>query len=170
VIDAAGQPVSSVTVFASSGSYTQSNAQGAFQVSVLELTQAVIYGAGYPAKTVMAPAAGAPCATVTLQPGGSGSGPACVAGFVYQCDLSSRVEAAQLYAKDVANDTPLSVSAPSDANGNYCIDNLPAGLQIKVGPVNSSIDEGLELNSGVGGGSCATNTCNAVPPMNIWCY
>jgi uncharacterized cupredoxin-like copper-binding protein len=170
VVDGAGQPVSGVTVFASAGSYTQSDAQGKFQLSVVELTQAVIYGAGYPAKTVMAPAAGAPCATLNLQPGGSGSGPACVAGFVYQCDLSSRVEAAQLYAKDIANDTPLGVSAPSDANGNYCIDNLPAGLQIKVGPVNSSIDEGLELNSGVGGGTCATNTCNAVPPMNIWCY
>lgn len=170
VLDGAGQPVSGVTVFASSGSYTQSDAQGVFRVSVLEATQAVIYAAGYPAVSVMAPAAGEPCATITLQPGGSGSGPACVAGIVYQCDLSSRIEGVQLYARDVANDTPLGVSAPSDATGSYCIDNLPAGLQIKVGPVNSSINEGIEFNSGAGGGSCATHTCNAVQPMDIWCY
>lgn len=170
VVDGVGQPVPGVTVFASSGSYAQSDAQGAFRVTVAENAQAVIYAAGYPAASVMAPAAGAPCATVTLQPGGSGSGPACVSGFIYQCDLSSRIENAQMYARDVANDTPLGVSAPSDVNGNYCIDNLPAGLQVKVGPVNSSIDEHVEISTGAGGGTCASNTCNAVPPMNIWCY
>ncbi|MEO4048928.1 carboxypeptidase-like regulatory domain-containing protein [Pseudomonas sp. CAU 1711] len=168
VLDGAGQPVSGVTVFTNSGSYTQSDAQGAFQLNVMESAQAVVYAAGYPAKTLMAPTAGSPCATVTLQPGGGG--PACVTGFAYQCDLSTRVEGAQIYARDVLNDTPLGISAPTDANGNYCIDNLPAGMQIKVGPVNSSIDEHIEVNSGAGGGSCASNSCNAMPPMDIWCY
>lgn len=170
VLDGSGQPVSGVTVFANSGSHTQSDAQGAFQLSVMELAQAVIYAAGYPSQTVTASAAGSPCATVTLQPGGSSSAPACVSGFVYQCDLSNRREDVQLFARDVSNSTPLGTSAPTDLDGNYCIDNLPANLQIKVGPVNSSIDEGIELNSGNGGGSCAANTCNAVPPMDIWCY
>lgn len=170
VVDAIGQPVPGVVVYASSGAHVLSNAQGEFQLSVTEATQVVVYAAGYPAVTVMAPAAGAPCASVTLQPGGGNGGSACVSGVVYQCDLSSRLQDVQVYAKEAASDAPLSVSAPSDSNGNYCIDNLPAGLQIKVGPVNSAIDENIVINSGSGGGSCAANTCNAAPPMNIWCY
>lgn len=170
VVDAIGQPVPDVVVYASSGAHVLSNAQGQFQLSVIEASQVVVYAAGYPSVTVAAPVAGAPCASVTLQPGGGGAGSVCVSGIVYQCDLSNRLQEVQVYAKEAAGDTPLGVSAPSDSNGNYCIDNLPAGLQIKVGPVNSSIDEHIEFNSGSGGGSCASNTCNTAPPMNIWCY
>lgn len=170
VLDAGGQPVPGVVVYASSGAHVLSSAQGAFQLSVIEDAEVVVYAAGYPAVSVMAPLAGSPCASVTLQPGGNGGGSACVSGFVYQCDLANRMQDVQLYAKDPANSTPLGVSAPSDSNGNYCIEGLPAGLQIKVGPVNSSIDEGIVVNSGSGGGSCASNSCNAMPPMNIWCY
>lgn len=169
VVDAQGAAVAGATVYTRSGANALTDAQGQFQLNVAEQSEDVIYTTGYPSVPLVTPAMGAPCASVVMRPGSSG-GTACLAGFVYQCDMSTRPAGVQMYAKDPVSGAPIGASARGDEYGSYCLDGLPAGTQVRVGPVNSSIDEGVEVNTGSGGGSCASNTCNAVPPLDIWCY
>jgi hypothetical protein len=65
--------------------------------------------------------------------------------------------------------TTLGLSLPSNVNGEYCIDGLPANTDLQLRSTPSGQGE-LFVNSGSGGGSCATNSCNAVPGMDVFCY
>lgn len=167
VLDAAGAPVVGATVYANPGGSGTTNAAGVYQLLAPANTPVVVSSAGYPSVSVTTGAAGAACVNAPLRLA-TGSNIACVSGFVYQCTIDNRYPDVSVMALDMGG-TTLGVSLPSNANGEYCIDALPANtdLQLKLTP--NGVD-GILANSGVSGGSCATNSCNVVPPMDIFCY
>lgn len=167
VLDAAGAPVVGATVYANPGGSGTTNAAGVYQLLAPANSPVVVSSAGYPSVSVTTGAAGAACANAPLRLA-TGSNIACVSGFLYQCTTNNRYPDVSVMALDMGG-TTLGVSLPSNANGEYCIDALPANtdLQLKLTP--NGVD-GILANSGVSGGSCATNSCNVVPPMDIFCY
>lgn len=113
---------------------------------------------------------------MVIQPVATGGGIACVSGYLYNCSLSNPAgQTLQVVAYDMIGNT-LGISAPSSANGEFCIDGLPANTAILVdvpGFYNPSLPEPfgpLPANSGNGGGTCAANTCNALPPIDVFCF
>lgn len=167
VLNAAGAPVVGATVYASTGGSDTTNAAGVYQLPAPANSPVVVSSAGYPSVSVTTGAAGGACASAPLRIT-TGSNNACVSGFLYQCTTNNRYPGVSVMASDVGG-TALGVSLPSNANGEYCIDALPANTDLQLQPAPNS-PGGILANSGVGGGSCATNSCNVVPPMDIFCY
>lgn len=171
VRDENNQAVAGVTVYASSGSYTTTDSSGSFRFQTFEQTRIQVLTAGYPALSVQASSADAPCAIAELRPGTGTSDQACVTGMVYQCQSSNPLQGLEVEVRHAVTNDVLARSLPTDANGMYCIEGLPARQDVLIDPnPNGSMNHSVQLNSGNGGGSCATQTCNAVPAMDIWCY
>lgn len=167
VLDAAGAPVVGATVYANPGGSGTTNAAGVYQLLAPANSSVVVSSAGYPSVSVTTGAAGAACASAPLRLA-TGTNIACVSGFLYQCTINNRYPGVSIMASDMAGNT-LGVSLPSNANGEYCIDALPANTDLQLNPASSGVGV-VQANSGPSGGSCATNNCNVVPPMDIFCY
>lgn len=167
VLDAAGAPVVGATVYANPGESSTTNAAGVYQLLAPANSLVAVSTAGYPSVSVTTGAAGGACVSAPLRLS-TGTNNACVSGFLYQCTTDNRYPGVSIMASDMAG-TTLGVSLPSNANGEYCIDALPANtdLQLQLAPNGAG---GVQANSGVGGGSCAANSCNVVPPMDIFCH
>ena len=159
VKDAAGLPVAGATVYSTTGGFTTTDANGVFQLIAPENTSVTVYVAGYPSATVTTPAAGSPCAVVAIRPNIGGAA-ACVTGVVFTC--TTPYPNAVVNVLD-ANGAVFASSGPTNASGGYCIDGLPANTSMPF-----SVDwETILSTTGAGGGSCATNTCNAVPAIYV---
>ena len=167
VLDAAGAPVAGATVYSSSGGFGATNAVGFYQLPAPANSPVVVYSAGYPAVSVTTGATGSACANAPLRIT-TGSNIACVSSFIYQCNTGNRYPNVTVIASDLGG-TTLGLSLPSNANGEYCIDGLPANTGLRLQPTPNG-SGGVLANSGVGGGSCATNSCNVVPAMDIFCF
>lgn len=167
VLDAAGAPVVGATVYVSTGGSGTTNALGVYQLPAPANSPVVVSSAGYPSVSVTTGAAGAACVNAPLRLA-TGTNNACVSGFLYQCTTDNRYPGVSVMASDMGG-TALGLSQPSNANGEYCIDALPANTDLQLQPAQSSVG-GVLTNSGAGGGSCATNSCSVAPPMDIFCY
>lgn len=171
VRDASNAPVAGVTVYSTSGGFTNSDINGAFQVAAMENSSVTLFVVGYPTVTVTTPAAGSPCAVVQIRPSVTGGGgTSCVSGLVFSCSPTSPQAGIVINVVDNGNNV-ITSSTPSNANGLYCIDGLPSNTTMSFrgkdsvfyGPV-------LMSNTGPSGGSCATNNCNAGPAIDVFCY
>ena len=167
VLNAAGAPVVGATVYSSTGGSGTTNAVGFYQLPAPANSPVVVYSAGYPSVSVTTGAAGSACANAPLRIA-TGSNTACVSGFLYSCTTDNRYPNISVIASDLGG-TTLGLSLPSNANGEYCIDGLPANTDLQLQPAPNSAG-GILANSGVGGGNCATNSCNVVPAMDIFCF
>ena len=176
VKDAAGLPVANALAYSTTGGFATTDINGVFQLLAPENTSVKVLVAGYPAVTVTTPAAGSPCAVVAIRPSTGGGNTACVTGVVYQCSPSRPYPGVVVRASDATG--VLGLSAPSDVSGVYCIDGLPANKVITFTPANKVMTftatvpfpRSILGNTGAGGGSCATNTCNVAPPIDVFCY
>lgn len=166
VRDAAGLPVANALVYSTTGGFTTTNANGAFRLLAPEYTSVKVFASGYPAVTVTTPAADSPCAVVAIRPSTGGGNTACMFGVVYQCTPGNPYPGVVVSALG-ATGAVLGLSAPSDISGGYCIDGLPANSIVTLTANGSSNIMG---NTGTGGGSCATSSCNAAPPIDVFCY
>ncbi len=167
VMDSANQPVAGVSVFTTAGSYSITAADGTYQVPVPAESVISVFTSGYPAVEATTPAVGDPCVEVNLVPGSSTGGTTCLSGVVYQCDPTNWRDGVTVNVHDF-NDNLIG-SAVSGLNGEYCIDGLPANNIILLGQGAATYGSVL-VNTGSGGGTCASNTCNAAPPLDVWCY
>ena len=170
ILDEQGQPVAGARVFTSAGSFVASDAAGAFKLPAAESSLIKVGSEGYPVKQVTTADAGAACAVVELRPNSGNAGPACLTGVVYQCSPDSPLSGLNIEARQLS-DNALLGTAVTAADGTYCIDGLPAQQTVLIDPNPAGYNnEAEEVNSGNGGGTCATQSCNAAPPMDIWCY
>jgi hypothetical protein len=96
---------------------------------------------------------GASCAVANIRPN-SGALAACLYGFVgmpgYVVSTYDPISNALLANTATGND------------GRYCVDGLPADSNVNIGILST---QQLLTPTGSGGGSCATNTCNAGPAI-----
>ena len=168
VKDAAGLPVANALVYSTTGGFATTDVNGAFQLLAPENTSVRVLVAGYQAVTVTTPAAGSPCVVAAIRPTVGGGGVACVTGIVYTCSPTSPQQNIVVNALDAAG-MLIAISAPSDASGIYCIDGLPANT-VMTFTANGAYPRNILGDTGAGGGSCAANTCNAAPPVDIYCY
>lgn len=171
VKDQYNKPVAGLTVFTSSGSYASTDANGAFHLSAAEKSSIKVSALGYPIKQVTTADAGAACAVAELRPG-TGTGPTCLAGVVYQCNPSNPIPGRVVEARLLNSNLVLGRSQPSTADGSYCIDGLPAAQDVVIDPSPEQpyYNEAWQANTGNAGGTCAQQTCNAGPALDIECY
>jgi protocatechuate 3,4-dioxygenase beta subunit len=174
-------PISGALVYSTTGGFTTTDINGIFQIHALENTTVTVLVAGYPSVTVIAPPAGSPCVVALIRPS-TGSGLVCIKGSVYACNPSNHYPGVTVKVSD-ANGKQIAVSAPSDSNGTYCIDGLPASNVLTFTAndsngaggdltlrVNGTYSKSILVDTGAGGGSCAANTCNAGPGIDVYCY
>ena len=169
VKDAAGLPVANALVYSTTGGFTTTDVNGVFQLLAPENTSVNVLVGGYPVVTVTTPVAGSPCAVVAIRPSTGGGGVACVTGIVYQCSPANPYQNIEVRALD-ATGALLGISAPTGANGIYCIDGLPSNSIVNFHNNADMSQVDYLSNTGMGGGSCATNTCNVGPSMDIYCF
>ena len=165
--DTNNQPVVGAIVYSSTGGYSVTNANGLFQLQSLENTSVTVYAVGYPSQTIKTPPSGSPCAQVSIRPN-VGGGVACVTGIVYTCNISSVQPGVVVTVMD-GNGNAIAASNPSDVNGRYCIDGLPENRVMSF-TANNAFPRGVLGDTGTGGGSCAANTCNSGPGIDIFCF
>lgn len=168
VKDEQNQPVAGVTVFTSAGSYGTTDASGAFHLRAPENSSIKVSTNGYPAKVVTTTNSGAACAVAELRPN-TGTGLACITGTVYQCGPDNPISGRTVKVISQVGDVLLGSSQPTDANGTYCVDGLPGNQDVVIDS-GSNYDPTWQTNTGNGGGTCATQTCNAAPDLNVDCY
>ena len=166
VKDANGLPVAGALVYSTGGGFATTDANGLFQLPAPENTSIQVFSAGYAAVAVTTPAAGSACTIVALRPGTVGN--ACLMGTVYQCTPTQPYPGVVLSALHPTTGILFSKSAPSTANGTYCIDGLPTNTVVAIHS-NSISFYRTQITTG-NSGSCATNSCQPVPPMNVYCY
>ena len=170
VRDEQGAPVVGLEVTSSAGSTAVTAADGSFQLKAPENASVKVRALGYPTQLVNTQAAGDACASVALRKPSGGGGTTCVSGMVYQCSPSNPVVEVSMVAWRNSDETLFGMSAPSDADGRYCIDGLPANELLEIKPNHGYSMDSQEIDSGAGGGTCAAQNCTVAPPQDIWCY
>jgi hypothetical protein len=178
-------PVADASVYSTTGGFAATDANGNFQLIAPENASVKVNVRGYPVVNVTTAAAGAPCVVAAIRPS---VGPtACLTGKAICTFNNSGADRLFIGAFDAA--TPLFTNPPSsasavqlfpsplsmtqtatDSTGTYCLEGLPANTDVYMAyssdPVNRSFmfDSYVPVNSGTGGGSCATS-CNAGPTI-----
>ncbi len=172
VLDESDQPVVGATVFSTVGSYTATDANGMFSLLAPENTSVTVLTTGFPAVTVTTPASDSGCASAPIRPGTSGGGLACITGLVFQCGVNNPYPGITVEAFGAPDTPPLGVSNTTGADGVYCIDGLPENTAVQLIPIpeNSQSFGDIIGSTGPGGGTCATNTCNPGPGVDVYCF
>ncbi len=182
VLDSAGIPVADVNVTTSAGTAAVSGADGTFCVTAPAETEVFVLAPGFPVETATAPADGPTCGTggcgsVTLQEGSVEPDTTCLNGQVlgYPVEVGAPVgegfpiEGETVVAFDGDTGEPLGTPAVTDANGDYCIEGLPADTFVFIetqGP-NCGFGEGLATTS-TDPGTCA-DPASCVDAGQIFC-
>lgn len=168
VLDSDGMPQANVPVILSNGGSGSTDDNGNFKIIAIENTAVQVQSPGLPIETVTTPAAGTNCATVTLQPVPTVGTNTCVSGIVFTCDINSPRENISVTVS--AGNEPLFLSNPTNAQGLYCVDGIPANTNLTIQKLNSGFNPIIPFNSGVAGGTCALNNCTVAPGLDIDCF
>ncbi len=169
VLDINGVPQANVPVILSNGGSSNTDGNGNFKIITIENTAVQVQSPGLPIEIVTTPVAGTNCATVTLQPDPIVGTNTCVSGIVFTCDINSPRENIVVKISDANG--PLLLSNPTNAQGLYCVDGIPANTSLIISKLNGGFNPIVPpFTSGAAGGTCALNNCTVAPGLDVDCF
>jgi len=188
VLDAAGAPVVGATVFTTNGSFTSTDANGQFNLAAPANAEVRVISAGFPEVVATTGVGNGTCAQVAIRPGASPVGSTCVRGIVFQCNASNlrAGSVVEVFSTDETGpgfrgvpiggapttgmpSVLLGTSAPSAADGSYCVDGLPSNTNYFLRS-DGDIFGPAFANAGPVGATCATGGCSVGTPVDVFCF
>lgn len=166
VKDGAGNPVAGVTVTSSTGAFATTTATGAYCLRAPAGSSVSVFASGFNSTTVTTfPIAGAcatgGCAVAPIRPPGGGNPEACLRIAVTN---STGSPAAAANVTVISAQGSIIAQGTTDANGILCLSGLPVNVFVSVQVIDSQGQSGSNvINTGSGGGSCASGGCVLVP-------
>lgn len=196
VLDDAGLPVVDVTVYNENGAFTRTDVNGQFTLFAPANSDVRVFAVGFPEITVTTGAATDACAVAEIRPGAPGTeGTTCLTGIVFTCSPSSPREGivVDVFSGSgngglipvgdgpilegplaplgiIPDNVLLSSSAPTGADGRYCVDNLPSNILVNPTADGSFGRFEQFVNTGPAGPTCATGGCATGPGIDVFCF